>query len=254
MTLETVHIIESSYENVEVDCPHCRRRLRYNRVSDLRTCKPIAGADIDCLSPECRKRFRIIGDTASARFKMLVFDCYPLLEEKRYAQCILNLCQAFECFFSLHLRVVLCFDPVRQGRSLDLDALNSDLERLFETIRTWTFGPLRNTFAAIAGTHGARVPVAEVPRVFNALPEYKERPLDKSIASTADPQMRALLAQLRGTSVDRLRNQVVHKEAYRPSRVEAEEALESTGALLFPLAQAVRVSTEDANWYLHHAV
>ncbi len=254
MTFETVRIIESSYENVEVDCPHCRRRLRYNRVSDLGTCEPIAGAAVECLFPNCRKAFRVMGDTASARFKMLVFDCYPLLEEKRYAQCILNLCQAFECFFSLYLRVVLCFDPVRQGRFLDLDALNSDLEHLFKETSTWTFGPLRNTFAAIVGAHGARIPVAEVPRVFKDLARYKGRPLDESITSTADPRMRALLAQLRGTSLDRLRNQVVHKEAYRPSRVEAEKALESTRGLLFPLAQAVRIPAEDANWYLHDTI
>ena len=47
----------------------------------------------------------------------------------------------------------------------------------------------------------------------------------------------ALLKALRATTINTLRNQVVHKRAYRPTREEAESALEETRSIIFPLTQ-----------------
>jgi hypothetical protein len=47
-----------------------------------------------------------------------------------------------------------------------------------------------------------------------------------------------------------LRNQVVHKNAYRPSREEVEAATEETRGILFPLARYLSIDYDDIHWYI----
>lgn len=245
--METVHIALASYENVDAACPRCGVTSRFNRITDFRSTEPVAWLDVACLESACGAPFRIVGDSVNARFEMLVFDCYPLLDQKQYAHCALNLCQAYECFFSLFLRVVLCYEP--QRGQLDIVELNANLERLFSETKTWTYGPLRNAFAALVAQHGPRMPATDAAKCLSSLDSLKNTPIDASVAQ-ANPQWSNFLQRLKDNSVASLRNQVVHKVAYRPTRAEVEAALTETRELLFPMAQAARIIGEDSDWYL----
>jgi hypothetical protein len=246
--MHDVHIKVAGYENIEAVCPHCGRDIRFNRVTDLQDTEPVGGTEVRCLHADCARSFRIIGDTINARFEMLVYDCYPLLEEKRYAYCILNLAQAYECFFSLFLRVALCYEP--QRGQLDLKAMNGDLRRLFDVTSRWTFGDLRNAFAFIVSRYGARIPADEVASCLAELATLKRVRFERS-AAAASGAWHDLLSKLWAASISALRNHVVHKVAYRPSRAEVERALAETRSTLFPLANEARINGEDPNWYIH---
>jgi hypothetical protein len=54
---------------------------------------------------------------------------------------------------------------------------------------------------------------------------------------------------LKTTGINTLRNRIVHKQAYRPTREEAQLALEETGSLLFPLSHHLELY-DDINWYM----
>jgi hypothetical protein len=47
-----------------------------------------------------------------------------------------------------------------------------------------------------------------------------------------------------------LRNQVVHKSAYRPTLDEVNDALKETREILFPLGQLLDIRSDDLNWYM----
>ena len=96
-------IKSSGYENIVVTCPLCSHELVLNRATDLGTFEAISGTDVCC--QECGRGFWINGDSVNERHEAIVFDCHDLLRTKRYMNCILNVCQAYEMFFSLYLRV-----------------------------------------------------------------------------------------------------------------------------------------------------
>ena len=109
--------IESNYENVFAKCPHCGDEITFNRVSDLKTTQLISGRDIDCLRIECKKPFRIVGDSINEAHDMILQGCGELLERKRYMECVTQTCQAYETFFNLHLYVELVYRPVAGARN-----------------------------------------------------------------------------------------------------------------------------------------
>jgi hypothetical protein len=81
---------------------------------------------------------------------MLIRDCWLLKKQKRYSYCILNLCQAYEMYFALYLRVMLIYKPYGNENNHDLDGLNESLRKLFDRINDWTYSPLRNTLIHLA--------------------------------------------------------------------------------------------------------
>lgn len=68
----------TSYENFIAECPSCHKESIFNRASDLHTLEPIAGCDVSCLSSDCQKPFRIVGDKVNSAHEMLIFDCYDI--------------------------------------------------------------------------------------------------------------------------------------------------------------------------------
>lgn len=196
----TVRIKLGTYENVDADCPTCGKTSRYNRVSDLKTTEPIPGKDVACLQPDCRQTFRIISDTINPRHEMLVYDCYDLIKEKRYAQCILNLCQAWECYFSLFLRVTLCYAPF-SGQNKDINHINKNLQELYSKIKNWTYNPLRSAYAVVVGKYGKRVPSSDVDIVLANLANYKNYKIQCVVQSTKDPKWQTHLECLSKTKI-----------------------------------------------------
>jgi hypothetical protein len=239
----------TSYENVVAECPSCGRENIFNRASDLRTFEPIAGRDIFCQAADCGKPFRIVGDSVNSAHEMLVFDCYELLERKHYMKAVLSLAQAYELFFSLFFRVEFLYRPFGADSDQELADLNQLSEALHEKLKEHTFAPMRALFLQNMVSRPQPKSLAEAAALVAALPDHPGDPKDAAIDGVADAKMVPLLKALKATSINSLRNRVVHKQAYRPTREEAKDALEEARSILFPLTSRLDLH-DEINWYM----
>lgn len=239
----------ATYENFIAECPWCKKENIFNRASDLRTFEPIAGRDVLCQSENCRKAFRITGDSVNCAHEMLIFDCYELLDRKHYMNCILSLAQAYEVFFSLFLRVELLYKPFAANPNQDLVDLNRLSNALQEKIKDHTFVRMRALFLQHFVARCSPKNLAEAKEQIDALLDHPREPGDSTIEGLRDAKLVPLLKALKSTNINTLRNHVVHKHAYRPSRDEAEAALEETRSILFPLTSHLQLH-DDINWYM----
>lgn len=239
----------TSYENFVAECPWCGKESIFNRATDLRTFEPIDGRDVSCQSVDCRKPFRIVGDSVNNPHEMLVFDCYELIDHKHYMNSVLNLAQAYEVFFSLFFRVELLYKPFSADRDQGLDELNRILHVLKDRIKDHTFASLRALFLRYVVAQQSPKNLAESEAMITGFPERPGDPKDADIESLGDTTLVSLLKALKGTSINTLRNNIVHKQAYRPTREEVEAALDETRSILFPLTSHLQLYN-DVNWYM----
>jgi hypothetical protein len=242
----------TSYENFVAVCPECGKDSIFNRASDLHTFEPIAGLDVACLSGDCRKPFRIVNDSVNSAHEMLIFDCYELIERKHYMNCILSLAQAYEVFFNLFFRVELLYKPFGSDpdrKTAELDRLTDELQK---KMKKHTFAPLRRLFLShIVAGHSLKT-LAEASGLLSALPEDPRHPQDPknaTIESLPDAKLVSLLKAIKGTDINTQRNEVVHKRAHRPTREQADAALEETRSILFPLTNKLELY-DEINWYM----
>ena len=246
--MKSSQIKSSGYENIVVDCPLCNRELVLNRAADLGTFDPISGTNVYCL--ECGKEFWINSDSVNERHEAVIFDCHDLLRTKRYMNCILNVCQAYEMFFSLYLRVNILYIPfgkdVREKRNA-IDQINKLAKGLSNETKKFGFARMRNVTLGLAVQPDRPSGLDEAQDYIDALSNYS-LPKDTEIESLPDKRIAALLIRIKQTRINELRNDVVHKRAYRPKRVEAENAVTEARAILFPLTAKLGLH-DDLNWY-----
>lgn len=238
-----------NYENFVAECPWCEKESIFNRASDLNTFELIAGRDVSCQSADCGKPFRIVGDLINNPHEMLIFDCYELVERKHYMSCILSLAQAYEVFFSLYFQVELLYKPFGADRNQELADLNRIAEVLHDKIKEHTFTRMRALFLQNMVTVYPPKNLVEAEVVIAALPDRPGDPKDATIESLCDENIVPLLKALKATSIHKLRNSVVHKQAYRPTREEVEAALKETRSILFPLTSQLQLYN-DINRYM----
>jgi hypothetical protein len=239
----------TSYENFVAECPWCGTESIFNRASDLKDVSPIGFRTVLCLSEGCGKPFKINGDSVNSVHMMLVFDCYDLLQGKHYMNCILTLAQAHEVFFALFLRVELLYKPFAADPDRNIDQFNRLAELLAEKTSHHAFGSMRALFLRHLVSGTSPKVLAEAGAAIAAL-EDRPKPLaDAELESLPDKALVALLLAVNRTTIIRLRNQVVHKHAYRPTRNEAETALEESRSVLFPLTQRLHLY-HNINWYI----
>ena len=241
-----------SYENFVVECPVCGYECIFNRASDLRTFEPIEGLNVSCLNKSCGKPFRLVSDTVNEPHEMLIYDCYELLERKHYMNCILSLAQAYEVFFSLFLRVELLYKPFAATPAHDLADLNRLSEKLGEKIKDHTFNRMRALFLQQITARHSPANLGEAAAIIADFPKFPGEPKDSAIEALKDAKLVSLLKDLKTTTVHTLRNRIVHKHAYRPTRDEVEAALEDARSILFPLTSHLGLH-DDVNWYMRRA-
>ena len=82
-----------------------------------------------------------------------------------------------------------------------------------------------------------------------ALDDRPKDPRDVEFNSLSDTELAGIHKALKATKLNKLRNQVVHKRAYRPTREEAESALEETRSIIFPLTRRLDLH-DDISWYV----
>lgn len=240
----------TSYENFVAECPLCGHECIFNRASDLCTFEPIAGLDVSCLNEECGQPFRLVGDSVNERHEMLIYDCHELLERKHYMNCVLNLALAYGTFFSLFLRVELLYKPFAADPD-QLDRLNLLSKKLENKIKGYTFHPMRALFLWQIIKQRSAATFDEAEEIIKAFPDYPKDPKDSEIEALSDTKLIPLLKALKDTTIHELRNRVVHKQAYRPTREEVEDSLKETRSILFLLTHRLRLHDEP-NWYMRH--
>lgn len=250
--------IKPTYENVIVSCPSCGRTNIINRASDLKVLHPIDYFEVSCMFADCGNPFYLSGDVINSAYEMLIYDCYELLERKHHSYCILNLAQAFESFFSQYLRVELLYKAFASDlrkREGDIEKLNRLMELLFANIAGFSFDRLRRLFFVLVLQPSHPSSLGEAESVINTLPRKSklDLPSDHNIRDASifsEKRLPLLLVRLRSCNVSMLRNQVVHKNAYRPTLDEVNDALRETREILFPLGQFLDVRFDDLNWYI----
>ena len=78
-------------------------------------------------------------------------------------------------------------------------------------------------------------------------------PDDSDIDKLGDLRLIPILKMLKDSKIHKTRNRVIHKDAYRPTKDEAEAALAETKSILMPLTHLLDIQ-ENINWYRQYAV
>ena len=243
---------ETNYENFIAICPHCYFKNIFNRITDLRDTNPIAFREVRCLNDSCRKQFNINGDSLNAAYETLIFDVYSLKEEKKYSYCILNLAQSFEVFFSLYLRIMLLYKPFAAQKE-EIEKFNELSSLLFKTIKDYTYAKMRNIFINTVLSKKPVNNLSEAQIRIEELSSLVAEPPDATINYEVNHDLRTLLMELKRSGVAKMRNNVVHKRAYRPTLSEVELAIDETRRIIFGLATRLDARIDDINWYLKRA-
>ena len=236
-----VHILKSDYETITAECPHCRTTSVYSRISDIGDVGPYAGRDISCLS--CGRDFWISMDTVGPLYQKFVHAADEHFKRKHYMRAVASLGQAWELFFAAYAEDIFLYRPFFAAHPCEssVDELNCVAEMLAKEIRRFAFQDLRNLFAwiTIKSIHPQTLAesVTAIARI--NLDNLNKTPPEVSIQSITDKTISAHLLQLLDLKVLELRNRVLHKRAYRPSRSETEQCLEEEVIFMFSLNSTV---------------
>jgi hypothetical protein len=163
--------------------------------------------------------------------------------------CILNLAQAYEVFFSLYLRVNLLFKPFGSDSEGDIERFKAIEERLFNETGKYTFANMRALFLHYV-VNSSSLPrnLTDAETVLAAFPT-PQIPSDAAIKALTDKNLITFLEAVKKSKIGELRNLVVHKRAYRPSRAEVDLAYNETADTLVPLTTLLDLH-DDLNHYL----
>lgn len=232
---------QTHYENIIADCPHCSHENILNRVSDLRTVRPIAGANVTCLNPACAKTFRIVGDSINNPHEMLIWESYDLMNQKRYMHCILTLTQAYEVFFNLYFRAELLYKPFGAEAGQDLADFNRLSDMLYNKMKRHAFANMRALFLCHVLTGKSPKNLSEAETIILAIPDRPKVPKDEAIRNAVDGALADCLVQLKHVCIHEVRNRIVHKDAFRPTKQSVESAILEIRNILFPLTYRLQL-------------
>lgn len=238
-SLPIAKTIYTNYENFAAECPWCGKENIFNRASDLDTFEPIAGRNVLCLADACGKEFRIIGDTLNNPHEMLVYDCYKLIEQKQYMNTILTLTQAYEVFFNLFFRIELLYKPFAVER--DIAKFNRLSEMLYEKLKKHTFTKMRNHFLEYVLDNNPPRDFVEAEHKIVNLSDNPKEPKNTEIHNMNNSTLKPLLKVVKNTEINTLRNKIIHKQAYRPTREEVEKAFEEAKTTLNELTYHLKL-------------
>ena len=200
----------ADYENVYADCPAGHHNV-YNRVTDLLTVQPISTPkSVKCEVDNCQINFTINKDSVrSLKYRWLFDRRRQLFLEKRYADCILAVCQGAEAFFyQAIINKAVDRNPSYRDAQGDIDLIASNQARINYRIENMpmheaTFAPLRRHFIEL----------------------YKDdclqNPYDTSRHRKSDKRQWSF-DTIKYSDLGQKRNHVIHKYAYRPTKSEVE--------------------------------
>ena len=119
-------------------------------------------------------------------------------------------------------------------RQRDLGLFNRLSAKLYEKVGRWGFEEMRGLLLRIVIDGIEPRDLDEADTAIDSLPKNPGRVREEEIYRLLDPLRAALLTLFR-TRVHYLRNEVVHKDAYRPTASEAAAVLEEAETILYGL-------------------
>jgi hypothetical protein len=145
--------------------------------------QPIGFRTVTC--EYCTRPFNINKDVINAAHEMLLFGCWGSIDRKEYMQCVLNVAQANEVFFSHFLHVQLIYRAYAYDGSNDVRGLNGLTQQLYDSVHRLTFDPMRRVFlrlvidaAAPASLADAEVAIAALPKTSQDTPTVSRQDIE----------------------------------------------------------------------------
>jgi hypothetical protein len=239
-----------TYENFRALCPTCNRWNVFNRASDIGSFELVSNATVTCEYSDCGQTFTIGGDWINPGWQMLILDCEDLKAQKHYAYCILNLAQAFEMFFALYLRVQFLYKPYASEKPDHLEGFNRCSGLLYETTRKHAYAKMRNIFVNLLLRRPSFGTLAESETAITGLlASLANEPSDNDIRGLGDAKLADVLMRLKKSTVSDLRNDVVHKQGYRPTINEVCSAIDETTGILYALNRQLGQPADSMYFY-----
>lgn len=173
-------------------------------------------------------------------------------------QAVLSATTAYELFFIHFLRVQLLYRPLCRHNDSDSDvgkSFNKTASFLHNETNFLTFYSMRNLFLRVAVDQERLETLAMAKEYIEFIcnkdnikaiksPSMKDK-IQAEIQCLSDEPRRSLLLRVCDTNIADLRNDVVHKTAYRPSLNETKAAVEEVFQTLFPLSEHFRLKNDD---------
>jgi hypothetical protein len=226
-------ISDPNYETVTAACDKCGALCIFSRIDDIGDIMPIAGRRVTCI--ECGEEFWITGDTINTAYQFLIDDARDHFRIKRYMPAIASIAQAWEVFFATCALSTYVYRPFFAVAPLDrgVDDVNGLHRELHAAITKFTWFPMRNLVMNMVLRKVWPVTMTEAAVEIAQLSALGNEPSPKTISDVADARDREILEGLASLTVGKLRNNVVHKHAYRPKRSEVQACLTSEVSLLY---------------------
>ena len=110
---------------------------------------------------------------------------------------------------------------------------------------------MRNIFFNLIVNNIAPTTISDALEVINNIPSMGSNLPKTEFSKIEDEELKTVLLRIESCMISEMRNDVVHKLAYRPSLDEVEKALEEARGNIFPASRMLEILGDDANWYLN---
>lgn len=227
-----------THENITAACPVCDHANTFNRVTDLRDTSPIDLKRVRCQA--CTTLFFINGDSINPTYEKLFFEACNAYRTKRFRESIIGLATSIENLLFAALARLLIDEPFAKEHMRDWKRFTMLHEQLRHRTERWTLASLRNALINTVARDSLSTDDA-TQRIRTLKPQLDH----DALARIDDQRLSTLLDQLRALSVPRLRNQVLHKHAYRPTHDETAAAITETETVLYGLTVRLRLGYDD---------
>lgn len=234
-------ILDANYETVSARCDHCQALCIFSRIDDFAETMPISGRRVHCF--ECGEEFWIKGDTVNSPYEFLIDDAKDHFRLKRYMPAVASLAQAWEVFFAACAVSTYVYRPFFAAPPMDrdIDELNQLHRELYEVIQSFTWFPMRNLVLNMLLSEPRPSTVTEAATHIAQLRSFGNQPSPKVLATIGDARKRETLQGLAELTIAGIRNNVVHKQAYRPTRADVEPCLTSEISILYRIKHRLGV-------------
>lgn len=195
-------IHNSNYETVQAYCDNCNTLNTYNRITDLNDAMPIDGCYVKC--PSCDSSFWINGDYGGSKFDFWFFFADNFYDQKMYGLYIVIGLTGVEIFFSQAIKLLVdlgTIDNLCKEEILGEECIKKNPKHKHLLFQKMTFVDLRSIFIKL---------------------------YDKD---TEEKIIKERFKIVKKSTVNELRNNVIHKYAYRPTFEDAQKMKELIQAI-----------------------
>jgi len=227
-------------DTIEMQCPRCNDEVILNRRDDIGRLGPIGRFEVTC--PKCLGCFFIGGDCVNPRHELLWLESFQYKKRKRYAIAIILLSQAYEMMFAAALRHTLVFQ-LADAIELDTNEINVLLAQLYKV--TTRFGYCDHLYCLLRILTLNNPPrcVDEAKALIAGLKDHRRKPsatwMDEHLGST---NAETLITRLMRSTVNCVRNDVVHGNRYYPTSEEVQRLFDESEELFPRLSRELGLS------------